>query len=310
MIRITRDRITYLFSPDMEPAAVVRPGDQVELETHDCFTGQLHTEEDLVTAVDFSRVNPATGPVAVEGAAPGDLLAVEIQDIALGERGFMVTIPGEGAFGGRFKEPATKVVPVQGGWFQFSSSLSFPVRPMIGVIGVAPATGAVPCGEIGDHGGNMDATVIAPGARVYFRVRMPGGLLALGDVHAGMGDGEAVICGVEIPAVVRIRVGLVKSPEHAPPRPVVELDDRFVTIGHGPTLDDAAQQSLEDMIELVMRRTGMPEPEAAMLISAVGDLKVCQVVDPQKTARVEMPRSVLPDPSAALWPAPFTRASG
>lgn len=310
MILITRDKITYRFSPDLEPAAVARPGEVVELETHDCFTGQLSTEEDLVTAVDFSRVNPATGPVAVEGAEPGDLLTVDVQDIALGERGFMVTIPGEGAFGGRFKTPTTKVVPVKGGRFQFSSSLSFPVRPMIGVIGVAPANETVPCGEIGDHGGNMDATVIAGGARVYFRVRRPGGLLALGDVHAGMGDGEAVICGVEIPAVVRIRVGLVRAPDHAPLRPVVELQDRFVTVGHGPTLDDAARQALDDMIELLMRRTGMPEHEAAMLISAVGDLKVCQIVDPQKTARVEMPRAVLPDPSAPLWTPWFQPAPG
>lgn len=310
MIRITRDRITYRFSPDMEPAAVARPGDLVELETHDCFTGQLRTEEDLVTAVDFSRVNPATGPVAVKGAEPGDLLVVDIREITVGDRGFMVTIPGEGAFGGRFREPVTRAVPVEGGRFQFSSSLSFPLRPMIGVIGVAPERGVVPCGEIGDHGGNMDASVITTGARVYFRVRRPGGLLALGDVHAGMGDGEAVICGVEISAVVRVRVGLVKGPEHAPLRPVVELDDRFVTIGHGSTLDDAARQSLEDMIDLVMRRTGMPDAEAAMLISAVGDLKVCQIVDPQKTARVEMPRSVLPDPRVALWDAGLTRESG
>lgn len=301
MIRITRDKITYEFSPEMVPVAVVQPGEIVELQTHDCFTGQLKSEEDLITAVDFSRVNPATGPVAVEGAKPGDLLVVEVRDIELGEEGFMVTIPGEGAFGKRFSTPTTKLVPVKEGKFEFNRSLSFPICPMIGVIGVAPEHGPVPCGEIGDHGGNMDATVITAGSRLYFLVRQSGGLLGLGDVHAGMGDGESVICGVEIPAVVRIKLGLVSSPEYSPLRPVVELGDRFITIGHGPTLDDAAQQALDDMLELVMHRTGMQAPEAAMLISAVGDLKVCQIVDPQKTARVEMPRSVLPDPLAPLW---------
>jgi amidase len=301
MIRITRDKITYEFSPEMAPVAVVQPGEVVELQTHDCFTGQLQSEEDLITAVDFSRVNPATGPVAVEGAKPGDLLVVEIQEIKLGDKGFMVTIPGEGAFGSRFSTPATKIVQVKEGKFHFNRSLSFPVRPMIGVIGVAPKHGPVPCGENGDHGGNMDATVITAGSRLYFLVRQSGGLLGLGDVHAGMGDGESVICGVEIPAVVRIKLGLVPSPEYSPLRPVVDLEDRFITIGHGPTLDDAAQQALDDMLELVMYKTGMQVPEAAMLISAVGDLKVCQIVDPQKTARVEMPRSVLPDPLAPLW---------
>lgn len=300
MIRITRDKITYRFGPDLKPVAVVQPGGVVEVQTHDCFTGQLQTENDLITAVDFSRVNPATGPIAVEGAKPGDLLVVEIEEIALGEHGFMVTIPGEGAFGNRFATPVTKMVRVEGGKFHFNRSLSFPVRPMIGVIGVAPEREAVPCGEIGDHGGNMDATVITTGSTLYFLVRQNGGLLALGDVHAGMGDGEAVICGVEIPAVVRVKLGLVSSPEYAPLRPVIELQDRFITIGHGPTLDSAAQQALDDMIDLLIHKTGMQVAEAAMLISAVGDLKVCQIVDPQKTARVEMPRTVLPD-STSLW---------
>lgn len=281
MIRVTRDRITYQFGPHMKAAVTVKPGEVLEMETHDCFTGQLHTEDDLASEVDFSKVNPATGPVAVEGAGPGDLLVVDIQEISLGDRGFMVAIPGEGAFGARFDEPATRVVPVDGDTFRFGT-LSFPVKPMIGVIGVATGGETVACGEIGDHGGNMDATVIRKGARLYFKVRQPGGLLALGDVHAGMGDGEAVICGVEISARVRVRVGLVSSPEHTPERPVVELEDRFAVIGHGPTPDDASSQALDDMIELIMWKTGMGEPDEAMLISAVGDLRVCQIVDPQK----------------------------
>lgn len=300
MTLITRDKITYRFSPDLEPVVVVQAGEVVEVQTHDCFTGQLKSEQDLITEIDFARVNPATGPIAVKGAKPGDLLTVEILDIELGEHGFMVTIPGEGAFGSRFSTPTTKMIQVKEGKLQFNHSLSFPIRPMVGVIGVSPEREAVSCGEIGDHGGNMDATVITTGSVLYFLVRQNGGLLALGDVHAGMGDGEAVICGVEIPAVVRIKLGLVSSPEYKPLRPVVEQKDRFITIGHGPTLDDAAQQALDDMIELVMYKTGMQVAEAAMLISAVGDLKVCQIVDPQKTARVEMPRAVLPG-STSLW---------
>ncbi len=301
MMRITRDKITYKFSPDEKPVAAVQPGEIVEFHTHDCFTGQLQSEEDLISVVDFDRINPATGPVAVDGAKPGDLLVVEIQDIELGTEGFMVTIPGGGAFGKRFSTPTTKLVRVKEGKFHFNRSLSFPIRPMVGVIGVAPVEGSVSCGEIGDHGGNMDCTAITAGARLYFLVRHDGALFGLGDVHAGMGDGEAVICGVEIPAVVRVKFGLVSSPEQAPLRPVVELGDRFITIGHGPSLDAAAQQALDDMLELVMQRTNLQVAEAAMLISAVGDLKVCQIVDPQKTARVEMPRSILPVPEIPLW---------
>jgi amidase len=302
METVRRTQVIYQFSPDHQPVASVEPGEVILVETDDCFGSQIESEEDLITSVDFSKVNPATGPIEIRGAMPGDILAVEILDIQLGSKGFMVAIPEEGGFGHFIKEPVTKLIPVSQGRFWFTPSLAFPIRPMIGVIGVSPSDRAVPCGEIGDHGGNMDATVICKGARIYFLVRKQGAMLALGDVHAGMGDGEAVICGVEITAEVRVKVDLIPSSKIQPPRPVVELGDRFITIGHGPSLDEAASTALNDMLELIHQKTVMPFSEIAMLISAVGDLKVCQIVDPQKTARVEMPKSVLEFPERSILP--------
>ncbi|MBN1834840.1 MAG: acetamidase/formamidase family protein [Spirochaetales bacterium] len=299
---ISREQVIFQFSPENRPIATVRPGEVVAVETDDCFRSQIKSEKDLITEVDFSKVNPATGPIAVEGAEPGDILVVDIQRIEVGTVGFMVAIPGEGAFGERLTEAATRVVPVRDGRFWLDEHLSFPVRPMIGVIGVSPGDREVPCGEIGDHGGNMDATVMRPGARVYFRVRQEGAMFALGDAHAGMGDGEALICGVEIPARVELKLDLIKRPRILPPRPVVEVDSRFVTIGLGPTLDEAASCALNDMMDLIHQKTGRSLEEISMLISAVGDLRVCQIVDPQKTARVEMPKSIFPDPSAPVLP--------
>ena len=127
-------------------------------------------------------------------------------------------------------------------------------------------------------------------------------MFALGDAHAGMGDGESLICGVEIPARVELTLDLIKHPSIVPPRPVVDIDGLFVTIGLGPTLDEAASCALNDMMDLIHRKTGRGLDEISMLISAVGDLRVCQIVDPQKTARVEMPKSVLPDPGLPVLP--------
>ncbi len=299
---ISRSEVIFRFSPKNRPIVTVRPGQAVAVETDDCFRSQIRSERDLVTQIDFSKVNPATGPIAVEGAEPGDILVVDIDRIEVGSTGFMVAIPGEGAFGERLKEPVTRVVSVDGGRFWLDKDLSFPLRPMIGVIGVSPGDREVPCGEIGDHGGNMDAKVIRQGARVYFRVRQEGAMFALGDAHAGMGDGEALICGVEIPARVELRLDLIKRPQILPPRPVVEIDGRFATIGLGPTLDEAASCALDDMMDLIHRKTGRGPEEISMLISAVGDLRVCQIVDPQKTARVEMPKSILPDPEQPVLP--------
>ncbi|MBN2553524.1 MAG: acetamidase/formamidase family protein [Spirochaetales bacterium] len=302
MQEIKRTDVIFQFGPNNPPIATVRPGETVSVETDDCFRSQIRSEKDLVTQIDFSEVNPATGPIAVKGAEPGDVLVVDIRRIELGSTGFMVAIPGEGAFGERLQESVTRVIPVKDGRFWFGDELSFPVHPMIGVIGVSPGDREVPCGEIGDHGGNLDAKVIRPGARVYFHVRQEGAMFALGDAHAGMGDGESLICGVEIPARVELTLDLIKHPSIVPPRPVVDVDGLFVTIGLGPTLDEAASCALNDMMDLIHWKTGRALDEISMLISAVGDLKVCQIVDPQKTARVEMPKSVLPEPSLPVLP--------
>lgn len=293
MRTISRKEVIFEFSAENQAVASVEAGETLLIETDDCFRSQLKSEKDLVTEIDFSKVNPATGPIEIKGAAPGDLLVVEILDIQVESKGFMVAIPGEGGFGDIIKDSVTKLVPVKDGKFWFTPELSFPINPMVGVIGVAPASGTKPCGEIGDHGGNMDAKVICKDARIYFLVQAEGAMLAMGDAHAGMGDGEAVICGVEVPAEVQVRVDLIKNPEFKPPRPVVELGDHFIAIGHGPSLDEAASRALHDMMELVYYKTGMNRAEIAMLISAVGNLKVCQIVDPQKTARIEMPKSIL-----------------
>lgn len=293
MRTLTKETVIYAFKPDTSPVFSVNPGETFIVETDDCFRSQIQHADELVTDVDFSQINPATGPIEIAGVKAGDLLAVDILDIEVASQGVMVAIPEAGAFGDRITEAVTKIVPIQNGHFFFSEKLAFPIHPMIGVIGVAPAQASIPCGEIGDHGGNMDAKVITKNARIYFTAQVDGGMLALGDAHAGMGDGESVICGVETPATVTLKVERIVPKTYPPTRPIVELDGKYMTIGHGATLDEAAAVALDDMADMVQAFTGMRAAEAAMLISAVGDLRVCQIVDPQKTARVEMPKSAL-----------------
>lgn len=293
MRTLSKENVIYTFSAKNQPIFSVEPGEIFQVETDDCFRSQIQQKSDLVTSIDFSQVNPATGPIEIKGAQAGDLLIVDILDLEVGKQGIMVALPEHGAFGHRLQETVTKVVPVVEQKFVFNDTLSFPLTPMIGVIGVAPAEKEVPTGEIDDHGGNMDAKVIRKGARLYFHVQTNGALLALGDAHAGMGDGEALICGVEATAKVTLQCDLLKAQNFVPQRPVVEVNGIFATIAHGETLDDAAAKALDDMADLLRAKSSISEAEAAMLISAVGDLKVCQIVDPQKTARVEMPKAAL-----------------
>jgi len=292
MYKISRENVFFEFNKENKPILEVNPGEDLIIETDDCFRSQIKSENDLVTDIDFSKVNPATGPIAVKGAMPGDILVVDIMDILVDKKGFMVAIPEEGAFGHHISEPVTRVINIEDGFFIFSNDMRFPLNPMIGVIGVTPSGNPIPCGEIGNHGGNMDAKIIQKGSKLYFKVQVEGALFGLGDVHAGMGDGEAVICGVEIPSSVTLRLDLIKKPLFVPERPIVETRDRVICIGHGKTMDEASEVALEDMLKLITNKTDLNETDASMLISAVGDLKVCQIVDPQKTMRVEVPKSI------------------
>ena len=211
MLTIKRETAIYAMSPENAPVAHAANGDQIVFETTDCFGGQITKETDRMGGLDWSRINPATGPVFVEGAEPGDTLKVEILKIALAEQAVILEAPGEGITGLAAKEESTKILRVAEGKVVFNSALSLPICPMIGVIGTAPEKEAVATGTPEAHGGNMDCKKIGEGAVLYLPVNVPGALLALGDLHAVMGDGEVCVCGAEISGEVTVRVTVVKG---------------------------------------------------------------------------------------------------
>ncbi|MCL4424854.1 MAG: acetamidase/formamidase family protein [Firmicutes bacterium] len=291
MKRIEANQVVYALSRENPPAATADPGETLVFLTKDCFSNQIQKETDLFASVGWATINPATGPVAVNGAEPGDTLAVEILDIEVAGQGSMIAVPGLGALSEQLTHSETKIVPIVNGKVIFNSELEIPIRPMIGVIGTAPAGQAVPCGTPGPHGGNMDTRFIGKGARLYLPVFAPGALLALGDLHAVMGDGEVVICGVEIPGQVTVKVDLIKA--KAEPGPVLETAEAWYTIASAPDLDEASQSALQQMFAFIKRRIPLPPNEVAMLLSITGNLQISQVVDPLKTVRMEMPKWVL-----------------
>ena len=233
MIRIPRDHLTYQFSPDLTPVATIDPGDLVVFETYDTSSGRLTSRDDLEAFLrvrDPKKVNPAAGPVFVQGAEPGDELIVEIVDITLARQGWVRIVRGAGVLQSEIDQDGISFVQVEGDELVFDMGLRMPARPMVGVIGTAPATGVIYTAEPGPQGSNIDVNVITVGARVHLPVHVPGALLAIGDVHATMGDGEATGTGVEIPAEVTARVELSKGT--APGRVWIETADAWVTTGH------------------------------------------------------------------------------
>jgi amidase len=289
--QIPREKVFFAFDPALKEVARIAQGEEVILETHDCFEGQIQTTDDLVDALDWEHVNPATGPLYIEGAQPGDVLRIDLLGISVGKQASMVTLPGEGALGDVIKDMETSILKIENNEIVFKNKVRVPLRPMIGVIGVAPADSSVPNGTPGPHGGNMDCTLITAGNSIYFTVGVEGAMFGAGDLHAAMGDGEIVICGAETPGMVRFKAEVVDL--KGLPTPFIETEKLVAVIHSAPTIDEAASQATHRMAQFLTDFVKIPLNDAGMLMSLVGELKFCQVVDPLKTVRFEFPKAVL-----------------
>ena len=285
---VDKSHYVLSMSASARPAVRVDPPSYVQLETADCFGDQIRGPADVDRGMDWEHINPATGPVYVAGAEPGDVLAIRVESIDIAEQGVMCTGGGFGVLGDTIEQTKWRFLPIRDGLALWDDQSSIPIAPMIGVIGVAPAREAVPCETPGPHGGNMDTRLIAEGAVVYLPVQVTGALLAVGDLHAAMGDGEVGVTGIEVSGSVVLHVGLRR--DLALTDPLLENATSVATIASARTLDEAAEAATRHMASLLHGRLGMPLHDAVMLMSAAGNLEVSQVVDPLKTARFVMPK--------------------
>ena len=290
-MKIIENKRVFAFDSNNEPVAEVMDGETVIFRTHDCFDNQLSEEGTCIGALNWDRINPATGPVYVQNAMAGDVLKVEILEITLDQQGVMCALPENGVLGSLVKEESVKRIKVEEGKVHFNDKLVFDVAPMIGVIGVAPENGAINCGTPGCHGGNMDNKRIKEGASLYFPVFHDGALFSLGDVHAAMGDGEVMVSGVEISADVKVRLSVMKGIRIE--TPMLENEELCGVIYSHEEIEKAVFHAVRIMNERVQENLGFSFNEAGMLLSAVGDLRFCQVVDLERTVMMCVPKKVM-----------------
>ncbi len=275
---ISRDQVVWSFGPDLEPVLEVEPGAVVRFETNDCFTGQITSEDDLVTEIDFERVNSATGPVAVAGAEPGDSLIVELLEVTPADTGFATLIPGYGQLIEQVEAPLTRMFRVEGDTIHMNDRVRFPARPMVGVVGVATDGETLTTGLAGRHGGNLDNHLHGPGSRIYFPVRQPGGMFAVGDMHASMGDGEICFTGVEIAGEVVARFDLLKGKQAT--WPVTELADRWVAHATADEFPEALQLCSEEAARLLVDEWEFSMEDAFIYLSVACDAGIAQACKP------------------------------
>lgn len=289
------------FSRDVEPVLRVRPGAVVEAFTQEASAGQLSPTSTAadVEGLDFDPIHPLTGPVYVEGAEPGDVLAVTLHEIELGDWGWTAVVPGFGFLSDSFPEPYLKTFTFTPGdsLAEFAPGVEVPLRPFPGVVAVAPDTSArlstIPPRR---NGGNLDDRDIVEGTTVYLPVLVEGALFSIGDAHAAQGDGEVSGTAIEAPVRVVYELNLVGDGRRLP-SPEYENGEVYAVTGLGPTLDEAARRATLHMIAYLVAEHGMSRQDAYALSSLAASLKAAEVVDvPNMMVTMQIPKRVLPGP--------------
>ena len=291
------DQTHNKFSRAIPPVLTVPPGAVVEVRTHEASHGQLTadaTVEDVIN-LDFEPIHPLTGPIAVEGAEPGDVLEVTLHEIELGDYGWTAVSPGFGWLAEEFPDAYVKTFRFAEGATEaaFADGISIPLAPFPGVMGVAPDTdemlSTIPPRA---NGGNMDNKYMTAGSTVYFPVFVPGANFSIGDTHAAQGDGE--VCGTAIEAPMRLvfSLELVKGGRELP-EPQYETDDYYAVTAFAETIDEAAKKATRYMIDYLVAERGMDRTEAYVLCSLAGDLKISEVVDvPHVLVSLHLPKGI------------------
>lgn len=286
-MRIKRDKYINVMHKDNKPVAFCDFPATLIFETQDCFSGTIRNESDTVDKLDYNVLNPATGPVYINGAKPGDVLEIKIKRISCKSPGCTMCVPKEGLLGDMVKKSITKIYHFdENNMLTLNDNLKMELEPMVGVIGIAPKGEGVGTVIPGDHGGNMDTTLIREGATLYLPVFVEGGLLAMGDLHAAMGDGESFYTGLEVSGEVEIEVNIRRDLKMD--IPFVKCEDKFASIATDQDVDGALKKAMEKLVGFISDNNGMDFYEAGFLCGLYANLEISQVVDPLKTARMSI----------------------
>ncbi len=311
------DDFRYVFSGATPALATVEPGRRVRVFTEDCFGGRVRGSADLPSQVcDLTQVNPISGPFHVAGARPGDTLAVHLHAITPARSwGVSATFPHFGALTGSHQTAMLQRPLPERVWrydiyatsskvtTQTSSgvTLTLPLTPMLGTIGLAPAARqAITTLTCGTHGGNLDTPEIAPGVTVFLGVNVEGALFGIGDGHARQGDGELCGVGVEAAMYTDLTVSVLKGVTTRWPRLV--SDSQLMCIGAARPLEDAYRIAHVELVRWVGSLTGLDDLDALQLVSQAATASIGNVCDPAYSIVAKHHRDLLP---AACQPDPY-----
>jgi acetamidase/formamidase len=286
------DSVHYTWDAGNEPLLTIADGDTVVFETRDVSDDQIGPGSDssVIATLDWTRVYPLAGPVYVEGADPGDTLAIEVVDLHTKGWGWTAILPGLGLLADDFTEPYLRVFDLSlGDRTIFREDIVIPLTPFMGTMGVCPeGAEAVPVMPPSRFGGNLDTRQLVKGTTLYLPVGVEGALFSTGDAHGCQGDGEVCVTGLEAPMYAVMRFSVQKGRSIAAPQyrtspgpltPSVNFGAWYGTTGVGGDLYAAAQDATRAMIEHLGARYELSPEDAYLLCSLVVDLKISEIVD-------------------------------
>jgi acetamidase/formamidase len=285
------DQVHFSWDTGNAPVLTVDSGDVVVIHTRDVSDNQIGPDSttDVIAGLDWDRVYPLAGPIAVNGAQPGDTLAVEILDLHTQGWGWTAILPGLGLLPDDFPDAYLRIFDLTNGHETYlGDNVAIPIEPFLGTMGVCPAdASAQPIMPPGTFGGNMDTRQLTRGTTLYLPVHVAGALFSCGDAHAAQGDGEVCVTGIESPMYVSLRLTLQKgrsipAPQFQTAGPLLSRAGDagwYGTTGVGPDLYVNAQNAVRAMVAHISGEYGLSPEDAYVLASLAVDLRISEIVD-------------------------------
>jgi amidase len=285
MQRLSRDVYTTILDPQLPPAMTVASGEIVVVETWDAYMGIWGADEEPKVT------GPATGPIAVEGAAPGDALRIDVLAIEPGPAAMHDVRAGRGFLGDVFTERHPTVMAIEEGHLLFPGGIKIPTRPSIGLIATTPAEPQQTASDSGAYGGDLDIQELTAGSTLWLPVFTAGGLLVVGDCHAVVGDGAVGGTGAECAADLTLRLTVEKASSIKRPR--VLTANHLMTIAYANDLTQAMQQAVQDMVDFLVQDKGMAPYDAYSLLSLAGDVRMSRTLRDISPVKMMLSRQIL-----------------
>ena len=287
MKTLSRDNLIYVLEPGMNPAVTIDSGEELLVETWDAFEG---IRDPNVLEVK-SLKGPATGPIFINGAEPGDALKVEFISITPKDGAAHMVMPGRGFLYEDFSHGYPTVMEISDGNVVLPSGVRIPMSPSMGVVATTPTYPQCTATDSGPYGGDIDMKELVADSTIFLPVFVQGGLLALGDCHAVVGDGAVAGTGAECSSDTHIRVTVEKGMNISSPRAITP--DYFVVLSHGEELGAAMKQAVRDMVEFLVSEKGLEPYDAYTLCSLAGDIRVSRTFRPISPVKMMLSREAL-----------------